>query len=218
MRLLIAALALAAMAAGARADIPPPGGGRPQPREVVVTGTVTALAGTQLTLAAPGGQPQTFALAGETRADGLGLRVGDTAAVTLRGFGNPFAAPVAWVDRVLPVGDLRLRVYAAGVRAAPPALSHGQGCWVSSREGESIELCFTSVSRGVALRYRPDGTLACSAPLSVNRLSNLRFAAQPASCRDGSSWPLQSVDCDGKDSCRLALSGQQEQVLAMTRR
>jgi hypothetical protein len=68
------------------------------------------------------------------------------------------------------------------------------------------------VSRGIALHYAADGALACAAALTRERD---RFAAAPAACRAGASWPVESIACDGKASCRVALSGQPEQTLAM---
>ena len=211
-----AAISVAAIATmSAHADLLPPGG-RPQPREIVVTGTVAALASTQITVNdRQGGERRTIALAGPARIEDLGLRVGDTVAVTMRGFGNPFSAPATSIDRVLPDGHTSIRVFFANQPATPPALAEGQGCWVGARAGENVELCFTSVSRGVALRYRPDGALACTAPLQG---TGGRFAAEAASCRDGGSWPVSNVACDGSESCRVTLTGQPEQTLTMTRR
>jgi len=216
--LAVSAMAVTAIAAmSAHADLLPPGGGRPQPREVVVNGTVAALTSTQITVnEAQGGQPRTVALAGPARIEDLGLRVGDRVAVTLRGVGNPFAAPASSIDRVLPDGQTSIRVFFANQSVTPPpALAEGQGCWVGARAGENVELCFTSVSRGVALRYRPDGTLACTAALRGERG---HFAADGASFRDGDSWPVRNVACDGRESCRVSLTGQPEQTLTMSRR
>jgi len=67
----VAVMAIAAMSA--RADLLPPGGGRPQPRQVVVNGTIATLTSTQITVnEAQGGQPRTIALAGPARIEDLG--------------------------------------------------------------------------------------------------------------------------------------------------
>jgi hypothetical protein len=190
-------------------------GAEPRPgEEQRVTGIVRGFVGASLALRDPqSGATRNFDLSGHLgpiRADSIGLRLGDTAVVTVRAD----AAREAWaIDRALPDGQTTIRVFA--LNQAFPALAQGQGCWIAVHPGESIELCFTSVSRGVALRYDADGAFACAAPL---QLQGARFAAAPTTCRDGGRWPVQSVACDGKASCRLALIDAAEQILAMTRR
>lgn len=217
LRITAAALVATLAATAAIADVLPPA--RPaRPSDArQVTGIVRGFAGASLALRDPQtGATTSFNLYGHrgpARADNVGLRLGDTAVVTVRA---DLARDEAYtVDRVLPDGRTSIRVFALDLPHTPPALAHGQGCWIATRAGESIELCFTSLSRGLALRYGADGALACAAPLTLQRE---RFAAAPAACRDGASWPVQSVACDGKDTCRVALADQTEQMLAMTRR
>ena len=179
-----------------------------------VTGIVRGFAGASLALRDPQtGATRIFDLSGHLgpiRADSIGLRLGDIALVTVRA---DAAREAATIDRLLPDGRTAIRVFA--LNQSFPALAQGQGCWIAPRAGDSIELCFTSASRGVALRYAADGTFACAVPL---QFQGARFMAAPATCRDGTGWPVQSVACDGKESCRLALIDRAEQLLTMTRR
>ncbi len=214
-RAIAIALALAAAAAGgSAADVLPGPGPRP-PGGAPVTGIVRGFAGASLALRdAKTGATTQFELLGPLgtiRADSIGLRLGDTATVApARGANNRAIS----VDRVLPDGRTTIRVFARDLPAAAPAIGRGQGCWVPAQDGAGIELCFTSQSRGVALRYGAEGAFACAAAL---RREGERFAAAPEPCRDGLPWPLQEVACDDQGSCRLILVGRLTD-LTMTRR
>lgn len=208
---------LAASATGAFADVPPPGGGPIPPRSVTITGTVAELTEGHITLDAvqTSGGRRTFLFAGPVHTDALGLRLGDTAAVLLVGRGNPFAAPVAAIDRILPVSDLSLRVYEANGTPQPAALGRGPGCWLAG----SIEICFVSDADAVALRYA-DGKLACSARLAPARDRERWAVAAAPSCSGGARWALASMRCDATaQSCTIAVADRaSEERLAMTRR
>jgi hypothetical protein len=210
MSVMMAAAMTVAMAA--RADLLPPGGGRPQPREVVVTGTMAELTEGHITVdTQPRNERRTFSLSGPVHNGALGLRLGDTVAVLLRGQGNPFAAPVAAIDRVLPVGDLRLRVYESGSAVVSATLGQAPGCWVS--EDDRVEACFVSSSDAVALLYGADGNLACSARLAP---AADRWAVSAApTCSAGARWALTGLSCDAR-TCLADGAGNER--LAMTRR
>ena len=188
---ILAALIAAISATGAFADLLP----NPPQRALEVrqvTGIVEGFAGSRLTLRdARTGASTTFELRGAGRCCRRRPRRGDTATVTEH-VARTLADTIA-VDRVLPDGETRIRVFARNLPAAPPPLAQGQGCWIADRDGESVELCFTSVSRGVALRYAADGALACAAPLRLDRPG-------------------------GAESCRVSLADRPEQTLAVTRR
>jgi hypothetical protein len=199
----------------ARADILPPGGGPIPPREVRVTGTMAELTEGHITLdTQPRSERRTFALGGPVHNGALGLRLGDTVDVLLRGQGNPFAAPVAVIDRVLPGIDLPLRVYESGAAVAWAALGQAPGCWVS--EGDRVEACFVSSSDAVALLYGADGKLACSARLApAAERARWTVAAAP-SCSGNARWALTGLRCDGAHAC--VAEGAGDERLAMTRR
>jgi hypothetical protein len=203
------------VAIAARADLLPPGGGRPQPREIVVTGTVAELTEGHITLdTRPSNSRQSFFFAGPVHNGALGLRLGDTVEVLLRGQGNPFAAPVATVDRILPAGDLRLRVYESGAAVAQAALGQAPGCWVAA--DDHVEVCFVSSSDAVALRYRANGMLACSARLAPAADQGRWAATTAPSCTGAARWPLTGLRCDTAHACTAEGAGGER--LAMTRR
>jgi hypothetical protein len=202
-------MAVAIGATSAGADVLLPGREPSQPREVTVTGTVAELTEGHLTLdaAQTGGARRSFRFDGPVRTDALGLRLGDPVAVLLRGRGNPASAPVAAVDRILPVADLRLRVYTAERGAEPAALGKGPGCWVGGTRGTVVELCFLSTSDAVALRYAGDGKLACSARLASARDGDRWTVTAAPSCRGNASWALADLNCDAAaQSCSIALA------------
>jgi hypothetical protein len=214
-RVSVTMAAAMAGATGAHADVLPPGGGPIPPRQAVLNGTVAELTEGHITL--DGTQlrgRQSFRFPGPVHQDALGLRLGDRVAVLLIGHGNPFAAPVAAVDRVLPVADLRLRVYTADASIEPAALGQGPGCWVADEN--SVEVCFVSSSDAVALRYA-DGKLACSARLAP-AADRARWAVTAApSCSGGARWTLTGLSCDSAAQACTA-EGAGGKRLAMTRR
>ncbi len=211
-----ATLMMAAAAVPAAADVIVPGG-RPQPRTVEITGPVTALAGDQITVADTRGGPARSFTVGRP-ADALGLRVGDTVAVTLRGFGNPFAAPVASIDRALPGGGPRVRVYDAATPAAAAPLGQAPGCWLSG----PVEVCFVTPTQAVAMRHGADKP-ACTmrlAPVRGGEGAGRGWSRTgTTACTGGASWAATRLHCDAAaQSCTFSGPGGAEERLAMTRR
>jgi hypothetical protein len=178
------------------------------------------LAETRIMLQAAGtGVRHAYLFSGPVQTNALGLRVGDAVAVLLRGRGNPFRDPVAAVERILPVADLRLRVYDWERAIEPGALGQGPGCWLAGRPA-NVELCFLSTSDAVAMRIGDDGRLACAARLAPAGDGDRWAVTAPPTCSGSARWTLAGLRCDAAaQSCTLAVADRaSEERLAMTRR